>query len=116
MRAETSCLGRRIWAQVQKLDDGFDAGVYGGDASHVGAVSLAEASGTVQTLTRSGHKDAAVSEHWALTLSRTWQSPVCVRCGIHFDDFTKEALPLILQACDTLLSDILAQSERKTDL
>lgn len=116
MRAEVICLGRRLWAEAQWLDEGCDIGVYGGDQSHVGAVSLGAPDGTVRTLTRSGHRDNAVSERWALALTAAWHCPVCVRCGIHFDHFTKEKLPHIESACEQLLCKLITMSEREANL
>lgn len=102
MTAETFCLGRRLWAEVQRLDNGLDVGLYGGDASHVGAVTLAEGE-EYRTIQRPGHRDAVLSEMWARHLARLTQEPVCVRCGIHFDNFTKQDLAEVLRASEELL-------------
>lgn len=42
-------LGEKLWACVEKLDQGWDIGLYGGDSSHVGAVTLADEDG-IQTM------------------------------------------------------------------
>lgn len=102
MTTETFCLGRRLWAEVQRLDNGLDVGLYGGDASHVGAVTLTDGA-ECRTLQRPGHRDAVLSEMWARHLAQLTRGPVCVRCGIHFDHFTKQDLTEVLRASEELL-------------
>lgn len=109
MRSERNVLDHPIWAEIKKLDDGWDIGIYGGCSTHVGAVSLADPSGTGKTLERPHHKDSFVSEKWARELAKTWQAPVCVRCGIHYDNATKQQLAQITASCDEMLQEIKAQ-------
>ena len=40
---ETEALGQTIRAEITRLDAGLDVGVYGGQYTHAGAVTLAEA-------------------------------------------------------------------------
>lgn len=110
IRAERRVLGWPIRAQAERLDSGYDVAVYGGERTHVGAVSLASPEGLVQTLERTGHRDAAVSERWAAALGRAWNAPVCVRCGIHYERATKAQIAEILAACDALLEDVIGQA------
>ena len=42
---ETEALGQTIRAEITRLDAGLDVGVYGGQYTHAGAVTLAEADG-----------------------------------------------------------------------
>lgn len=106
---ETTVFGYSIRAEVQALDNGFDVGIFGGCSTHVGAVSLAEPEGGVQTVERPGHQDRFVSEPWALRLAKAWRVPVCVRCGIHYDDASPAQIQKILAACDDLLEKVLIQ-------
>ena len=69
MRLECEALGQSIRAEALRLDEGWDVSVFGGSRSHVGAVTLAEADGSVQTLLRRDHRDDAVSVRWA----QRWQ-------------------------------------------
>lgn len=102
MKTETTCLGRRLWAEVRRLDSGLDIGLYGGDSSHVGAVTLAEGD-WCRTLQRPEHRDGVLSEQWARHFAALTGGPVCVRCGVHFDHFSKSDLAAVLRASDTLL-------------
>lgn len=104
---ETAVWGYSIRAEVQALDNGFDVGIFGGCSTHVGAVSLAEPEGGVQTMERPGHKDRIVSESWALRLAKAWSAPVCVRCGIHYDNASPAQIQKIMAACDGLLEKVL---------
>lgn len=109
---EQTVLDHPIRVRVQKLDDGWDVSVEGGMRGHVGAVTLAEPDGTERTLERPGHKESGVSRAWALRLASEWNAPVCVRCGIHYDNATPEQLRIIVAACDRLLETVLREAER----
>lgn len=112
MNAEASVLGFPIYADAMKLDDGWDIGVFGGCRTHVGAVTLAEADGTFQTLKRPSHMDGVISEMWAKSLAVKLRASVCVRCGIHYDNATKEDISDIVAGCKKLL-DTMVELERK---
>ncbi len=104
---ETAIFGYSIRAEVQSLDNGFDVGIFGGCSTHVGAVSMAEPEGGVQTMERPGHRDRFVSEPWALRLAQAWRAPVCVRCGIHYDNASPVQIQAILAACGGLLEMVM---------
>lgn len=108
---EITVLGYPIRAQVERLYLGADVGVYGGCCTHVGAVTLADPTGQIQTILRQRHRDDTVSERFAAALSQAWQEPVCVRCGIHYDGVTRQELTDILAACDRLLEQIIRKDE-----
>lgn len=108
---EVIALGYPIRAQVIRLHHGADIGIYGGCRTHVGAVTLAEPDGQMQTLVRPTHRENAVSERCAAALAQAWQVPVCVRCGIHYDGVTPQGLTGILAACDRLLEQMIREEE-----
>lgn len=107
MRLERTVLDYPIYAEIKRLDDGWDVGIFGGCSTHVGAVTLAEPGGALQTMERPHHKDSFVSIRWATKLSEFLQADVCVRCGIHYDNATKEQLAVITAACEELLQDLI---------
>ena len=113
MKLERTVLGFPICAEVTKLDEGWDVSIFGGCKTHVGAVTLAEPKGTVQTLERPGHKDSFVSIRWAERLAAHLNAPVCVRCGIHYDHATKEQLEEITTSCDEILKELTAALGRE---
>lgn len=106
-------LGHPLWVQVQELNEGWDILVVGGSKTHVGAVTLAEPDGTEQTLERPDHKDSHISRPWALALARTWNTPVCVRCGIHYDDVSKTQIEQIVEACQMLLQELCMEQGKR---
>lgn len=114
MKLERTVLGYPIVSQITKLDEGWDIGIFGGSQTHVGAVTLADPDGTVQTLERPGHKDSFVSARWAKDLSEFLNAPVCVRCGIHYDHATREQLAVITAACEDMLRELTEALERES--
>lgn len=106
MKLGRTVLGYPIWAEINKLDSGLDIGIYGGCSTHVGAVTLAEPDGTVQTLEWPRHKDSFVSKRWALELAKLLACPVCVRCGIHYDNVSGEQLAVIISTCEQMLEEL----------
>ena len=107
MNVEVTVLGDPIRAEIEQLDEGWDVAVYGGVRTHVGAVSLSDGCGGVETLQRPGHRDAVISERWAARLAEAWRAPVCVRCGIHHHEPTRAQLAEIVAACDALLEKLI---------
>lgn len=108
-RWKITVLEQPIQAWVQKLDEGWDVCVFGGCRTHVGAVTLAQPGAPEQTMERLGHKDSHISRSWALRLAKIWDAPVCVRCGIHYDNATSEQLREIVAACDQLLETVIQE-------
>lgn len=106
MKLERTVLGYPIRAEINKLDSGWDVGIYGGCSTHVGAVTFAEPDGTVQTMERPHHQDSFVSRRWALELAELLACPVCVRCGIHYDAATSEQLAVITLTCEQMLEEL----------
>ena len=106
MKLEKTVLGFPIRVELTKLDEGWDISIFGGCKTHVGAVTLASPDDTVQTAERPGHRDSFVSSRWAAELAAHWNAPVCVRCGIHYDNVTKEQLAVIIAACEDLLREV----------
>ena len=105
MTLERTVLGFPIRAEISRLDEGWDVGIFGGCRTHVGAVSLAAPGDAVETLERPGHKDGTISTRWAAELAAHLKTPVCVRCGIHYDSASKAQLAAIMAACEDLLRE-----------
>lgn len=108
MTKAITVLGRSITATVLHLDEGLDVSLSGGDSSHIGAVTFAESNGAHQTMEREGHKEAMLSESWAVTLAKASRRPVTVRCGIHYDHASPTQIAQIVNACTLLLKEIVA--------
>lgn len=101
--------GYALHAEVLPLDEGFQVLITGGCRTHVGAVSIAEPQAhgapAVQTLQRTGHRDAAVSEAWAGALCAALHVPVCVCAGIHYENADRALIAEILAASRALCTE-----------
>ena len=111
LECEVQLLGWPIRAGALRLDEGWDVCVFGGSRSHVGAVTLAEPDGSIQTMLRRDHRDDAVSVRWAQALAQCWNAPVCVRAGIHYDNIGRAEIDRILEACEALLQSMMERKE-----
>lgn len=103
---QAPCLDRMLTATLQRTDRGLCVLLTGGDVPHVGAVSLSDESGRVQTLGLPTHKDGFVSGKWAKELALRYHLPVSVTCGIHYDNATKKQIETIINSCDELLRQV----------
>ncbi len=91
--------------------------LYGGDAPHIGAVAIAtphvnprdrervEASSSLFTVP--GHKEGALAQKVAQTLSACTKGVVSVSCGIHLDNATSQEIDEVLRQADSLLQETL---------
>lgn len=113
MVLQRELFGHAIWCQAEQLDSGLHVLVTGGCRTHIGAVSVAEPGKDTKTMTFPGHKDQFVSEPWAKALAEKTGARVCVVCGIHYDDATKEQIAEILRITDGLLAELLDRVERR---
>ena len=100
-------LDRQIRAELSLLDDGLSVLLVGGDKSHIGAVSVAEPDGRIQTMNFPGHRERAVAEQWAVALAQAGGRRTSVICGIHYDSLTHNGLLCVLKEVDGLLHDVI---------
>lgn len=100
---EEMLFGYPIRCQVTELDSGVHVLLTGGCRSHIGAVSIAQPGEETETRVFPGHKDQFVSEPWAAALSERSGQRVCVVCGIHYDDASREQIEEILRCTQRLL-------------
>lgn len=104
---ERELYGRPITVRLERLDEGVHVLLTGGHRTHIGAVSLAEPEGTVETRVFPGHKDQYVSEPWALALAARTGQRACVVCGIHYDNASPAQIREILACTGALLEEAL---------
>ena len=102
-RVECTLDGAVITAELTLLDDGLHVLLFGGECSHIGAAAMAQAGGVAGCMAFPGHKEQALCEQWALTLSRQTGGCVTVCGGIHYDNATKEQIEAILRVCNEML-------------
>jgi hypothetical protein len=99
-------LGHSICAQVTLLDEGINVLLVGGSRTHIGSVSFAE-NDEVSSLRRTSHKEYPVTEEIAGRMSKALNMPVCVECGIHYENPSEEELKLIVGECYGIADEIV---------
>ncbi|MGM9662092.1 MAG: hypothetical protein ACI3WR_03260 [Oscillospiraceae bacterium] len=100
--------GADITARVLLLEEGLHVSVSGGELPHIGAVSVVDPAGARSCVQFPGHRDAAVSERWAASLSQAGYRPVVVEAGIHYDGLSREGIEAVLALAEELLAAVTA--------
>jgi len=82
--------------------------------AHIGAVAVGEYDhnekrASTSVITRLGHKDDAVAQTAAHSISKFTKSPVCVISGIHLDNITDEEIDKILQNTSSLVDEFISR-------
>lgn len=98
-------LGREIIADIVRLDEGIQLSVYGGEWTHVGAVTVISASGNISTIQFPGHKEAVISETWAEKFYQMFQVPVVCSAGIHYDNLEANEILKITELVEDMLAE-----------
>ena len=104
---ETALFGYPIRCSATLLDTGLHVLIVGGCQSHIGAVSTCLPEQEPDTRFFPGHKDQYVSGPWAKALAQKLSAPVCVVCGIHYDNATGEQIARTMEVTDGMLSDLM---------
>lgn len=104
---QTELFGWAITVTARKLDQGWDVGVFGGCRTHVGAVTLSQPGGAVQTIELPGHKEQEITVPWATQFASELDEPICIRCGIHYDHIAPEEIQTVVNICNELLAETL---------
>jgi hypothetical protein len=99
---------KEITACVLQPDRGLHVSVFGGELSHIGAVSIVSPDGVCNTVQFPGHKEGLVSEEWAKKLANAGYCPVVVEAGIHYDHLSRKGIEEVMTLSRKLLSDTLA--------
>ena len=102
-----------IYSMVEKAMPGRLQNVYcaspGGEKSHIGAVSGRVPGQEPVDIELPGHREGNLAAQWAEELYRTWEMPVWVECGIHYENLSKEGIRQVLDVCREMLEEILAE-------
>ena len=103
---EVKVLDKNILTMGLFTDNGINITIAGGDKSHIGAVSIADEAGNIDTTTFPNHKEGIIAEAWAKALHEKYNQPVVVSAGIHYDNITKDGIELVVNTCDSLLDEM----------
>ena len=107
--------GAELFCTATPLDEGLHVLLTGGHKSHIGAISTAGPGEPAHTKGFPGHKDQYISAPWAERLADRRKQRVCVVCGIHYDDATKEQIGEILHVTEEMLEELLSRLTNETD-
>ena len=115
----TSGDGRfRVEARALRCGPDWAVAVFGGEAPHVGAVSLGQyeplrRSATVSTITVHTHRDDVIAGKFAKELAAACRCTVTVTAGIHVDAAGADELAALGAFCEVLLRTLLCAMEEK---
>jgi hypothetical protein len=81
--------------------------------AHIGAVAVGEYDhkekrASCSVITRVGHRDDAVAQEAARSISRHIKQPVCIVAGIHLDKITAAEIDSILENARRLVAHLCA--------
>ncbi len=94
--------GKKIEADVTVLQWGVQVLLYGGEKSHIGAVSVIDEEGKAQQIQFPGHKEQQLCESWSERIWQDIQEPVAVIAGIHYDGLTREQIGQIVKITEEM--------------
>ena len=82
------------------------------DNAHIGAVAIGEYDhnekrASTSVITRLGHKDDAVAQRAAYSISKSTKRPVCVIAGIHLDNITKEEINKLVENASVMVDEFI---------
>ena len=103
----------RTKVTLQADDMGGDLVVYiYNQNAHIGAVAVGEYDfeherASVSVITRLGHKDDALAQKTAHSLSKSMKKSVCVIAGVHLDDITAEEIDKILANTEIAVQELI---------
>jgi len=87
--------------------------ITGGEEEHIGAATLIEEKGHLQTMIKKGHKDHIISEKMANIIYDTMEKDLLVICGIHIDDASTEEIDSLLRNAKECVEQFLLIKEEK---
>lgn len=98
---------KEILISLIRTDCGIDVLIAGGDLPHIGAISIVDSDGQIDTKSFEGHKDQFISEVWAKALYEAYRIPVVVSVGIHYDNLDATGIKQIMSEMQKMLNEIL---------
>lgn len=105
--AERAFRGKIITADATVTDSGVQAGLFGGDKPHIGAVGVLDPAGNITVTQFEGHKEGVLCQQWCEAFAKAGHVPAVVSAGVHYDDASKEEIVQIVRTCGELLEEIL---------
>ncbi len=85
--------------------------IYNNNA-HLGAIAVGEYDhqekrASTSVITRLGHKDDAIAQKAAHSISKSTKKPVCVIAGVHLDNITTQEIDEILENASFMVEEFI---------
>lgn len=103
---EVEVLQKKLFADVKRLDHGWQILLGGGDRSHIGAVAVVDEAGEDHLIAFAGHKEADIARDWAKKVYVLTKEPVCLTAGVHYDDLEKQDLLQVIDGIAQLWNKV----------
>ncbi len=100
-------MDENLTAKILMFSTGIAVSLYGGSLPHIGAVSIVNPDGGLNTTQFPGHRDAVITEKWAEAIADEEIRPVTVAAGIHYDNLTPEEIAAVVSVTDEMLKEVL---------
>lgn len=102
--------GREIFFDYCRIGNDISIQIFGGDQSHIGAISIAKGGMILNTFQMPGHRDSVITESVSSRVSKAFDdSVILVSCGIHFNNASQETIDTIVDAVRLLTNRLLTQ-------
>ena len=100
--------------RTDTLGDNLVVLIYNENA-HIGAVAVGEwdekeQRSSISVHTRLGHKDDAIAQKAAYTISKSIKKPVCVIAGVHVDNITTAEIEQVIANVGVVVGEFLQHS------
>jgi FixJ family two-component response regulator len=91
--------------------------IYNNNA-HIGAMAVGdydhhEKRASTSVITRLGHKDDAIAQKAAYSISKSTKRPVCVIAGVHLDNITGEEVDKLLENASLMVEEFIKSLPQK---
>ncbi len=101
----------KVSLSAHYMGDGLVVCIHNENA-HIGAVAIGEYDhnekrASTSVITRLGHKDDAVAQSAAHSISKATKRPVCVIAGIHLDDVTEEEINTLVENASIMVGEFI---------
>ncbi len=85
--------------------------IYNNNA-HLGAIAVGEYDhqekrASTSVITRLGHKDDAIAQKAAHSISKSTKKPVCVIAGVHLDNITEQEIDKLLENASFMVEEFI---------
>ena len=105
----TETAGRlTIRLEARPIGSDWSVVVYGGDRPHIGAVALAHPENGCSLICLPNHREGELAKGLAIALANRVNAAVCVSCGMHLENITRDEISLVHAIIEKFTTELLA--------